>query len=846
MAGKKYFVVTFLQLPYPYIEKYVCVPQTWVTLQPTAQTILVSYPNENPAITRNRVENNEKSNVNWTSYKAEMKYITDEYDDADTWIATMYDDGVMGANASTAPGQSSTANETGHVSPWNNNLPNGCLQTNTQDPSTSDPTNDHQGKLKENPLNNDYPPKSTLKRKLSANGMDENDVKLLKTIKTEPLDENDNYSSNALENKETYVNRHQERVSPILMDDINNIIDMSDNNNKNYSSSINKTLLNPLANGELAKLLLDIPGNKTVDVSNNSLESSSQKHESECLEFTIKEEPKSPILIDVSDGEEGVNSRSKEEGDKNNINEIPATQADTVTSIQSEKTVNEFTKSKDPDHNLPHNDKENKIGRPSDCEQNKNTQQADEKITDTQRLINVTVTHGILKEKPHKTPENYKVSMQNSNPYPLNTDKSNKDPKIYVPAQDPKFNPENTLRSLIQHTPTVSNEPFKLPQESLEDVNSSAFKVLVQKDEHLNRIIITRSEEPELKKFKKSYNERVQGKNTAQNKPSNTLPVETPSNTLVPAQNPLNALPSPTQRFPNSDNQEVQITRHLNEQAPPRNHYPQNSQHMYETFHRFGHDRLPETIERAGEDRQQNIAKPNKPYEPAKAANPKPQAERATNGPKIKGYLLEDPRTGQVFIHPTAPQNNIEQRPEYHSAGKNKNAEKHKPTPANQASQMRPQRQDNQFVRPTGGTYYPANLSERLPQPTDMHGSNPRPQINSQNPSSVPNSFQPPNYFDPYFQGRRYSPACQDSNYQDSRMQQPPIVRPGLSEIRPMAPPNVNMGYQNCPPMKSFLDDRLSSNPSIRPNSSYEARMEEWFRSLSQKLDFIYAKLSKM
>uniref|UniRef100_A0A2A4JFH1 Uncharacterized protein n=1 Tax=Heliothis virescens TaxID=7102 RepID=A0A2A4JFH1_HELVI len=770
---------------------------------------------------------------------------TDEYDDADTWIATMYDDAVMDFKTSSTPKLPSSPNASNHVVPWNNNLSNVCerLQINTQEPSTSAPTSDHKGKSQQKPLNNDSQQQPTLKRKLSTNEIDENNQKLLKTFKTEPLDENDNYSSNASENKENYVN-HQEELSSILIDDINDIIDMIDNSNKNFSSNTNKTFSNALAhNGELAKLLLEEPGNKNVNVSNENLESSIQNLKR--TEFNIKEEISSPILIDISDGEEGADIRDKET-DKNKAKEISTMHPNTVTPIQSEQTV-ELNKSKPPEHSLPHNDKENQLTRLfeiNDSEQRKLTHQTDEKITDMQRLLNLTVTHGILKEKSHKTPENYRASMQNPNPYPVNTEKTNKNPDNDKITNDP-FLPENTLKSLIQNTQTISNEPFRLPQESIEDINSSAFKVLVQKDEHLNRIIITRSEEPESKKFRKSNNERVERKLSAQNKPNNTLP-EPPSNTAdsVQTQNPLIALTKSMQRFSNVENQPVRITRHLNQQAPPHNQNPQNSQHLHKMFHRFRYDRWSQPIERMNDERQQNIAKTNKPQEPAKTANL--QGESPTNGPKIKGYLLEDPRTGQVFIHPTAP-DNIEQRPEYHHPEKNKNTECHKPPSVNQPSnlpQPRPQLQENQFVRTSGGTFYPANQPERLPQPMNVHGNNPRPQMNPQNPLGVPYSFQPPNYFESYPQGRRFSPASQDSNYQDSRMQQPPM-RPGPNE-RPMAPPNVNVGYQTCTPARSLGDDRFSSNPSLRPHSSYEARMEEWFRSLSQKLDFIYAKLSKM
>ncbi|XP_049707790.2 homeobox protein 5 isoform X1 [Helicoverpa armigera] len=92
--NKKYFVVSFLELPHPNMDKYVCVPRSWVTLRPEEQSSLVSYPNENPALTRNRIENTEPCEKNWPCYQATIAYITNNYDDADNWIATMYDDAV--------------------------------------------------------------------------------------------------------------------------------------------------------------------------------------------------------------------------------------------------------------------------------------------------------------------------------------------------------------------------------------------------------------------------------------------------------------------------------------------------------------------------------------------------------------------------------------------------------------------------------------------------------------------------------------------------------------------------------------------------------------------------------
>uniref|UniRef100_A0A2A4JX10 Uncharacterized protein n=1 Tax=Heliothis virescens TaxID=7102 RepID=A0A2A4JX10_HELVI len=97
---KKYFVVSFLELPHPNIEKYVCVPRSWVTLRPEEPSSLVAYPNENPELTRNRIENVEPCERHWPRYQATIAYITDEYDDADNWIATMYDDGLTDFNYS--------------------------------------------------------------------------------------------------------------------------------------------------------------------------------------------------------------------------------------------------------------------------------------------------------------------------------------------------------------------------------------------------------------------------------------------------------------------------------------------------------------------------------------------------------------------------------------------------------------------------------------------------------------------------------------------------------------------------------------------------------------------------
>ncbi|KAL0859851.1 hypothetical protein ABMA27_010191 [Loxostege sticticalis] len=85
----KFYVVQFVETPYPNIEKYVCVPSSWIR-RFKVRRVKVAYPTEDPKKTKRRVENEERFKSKWKLYKAHVKYDTDDYDEAEIWIDVMY------------------------------------------------------------------------------------------------------------------------------------------------------------------------------------------------------------------------------------------------------------------------------------------------------------------------------------------------------------------------------------------------------------------------------------------------------------------------------------------------------------------------------------------------------------------------------------------------------------------------------------------------------------------------------------------------------------------------------------------------------------------------------------
>lgn len=73
-------VVQFLQLPYPDIDDYVCIPRSWIRVRRvTDKESIVAYPDEPPSITKLRIMNCDESSEKWRLYMAIVKVETCEY-----------------------------------------------------------------------------------------------------------------------------------------------------------------------------------------------------------------------------------------------------------------------------------------------------------------------------------------------------------------------------------------------------------------------------------------------------------------------------------------------------------------------------------------------------------------------------------------------------------------------------------------------------------------------------------------------------------------------------------------------------------------------------------------------
>nr|QZB49105.1 BV-like protein [Cotesia vestalis bracovirus] len=82
-----YVVVQFLQLPYPDIDDYVCIPSSWIRVRRvTERESIVAYPDETPSITKMRIMNCDESSEKWKLYLAIVKVETCSYKDAYEYI----------------------------------------------------------------------------------------------------------------------------------------------------------------------------------------------------------------------------------------------------------------------------------------------------------------------------------------------------------------------------------------------------------------------------------------------------------------------------------------------------------------------------------------------------------------------------------------------------------------------------------------------------------------------------------------------------------------------------------------------------------------------------------------
>lgn len=73
---KNFYVVRFIELPFEGIDRYVCVPNSWVIIRRvTDKKVVVAYPSdEDPFDTRDRAQRNERYSEGWAFYMAEIVY----------------------------------------------------------------------------------------------------------------------------------------------------------------------------------------------------------------------------------------------------------------------------------------------------------------------------------------------------------------------------------------------------------------------------------------------------------------------------------------------------------------------------------------------------------------------------------------------------------------------------------------------------------------------------------------------------------------------------------------------------------------------------------------------------
>ncbi|KAG6558387.1 orph-W1, partial [Microplitis demolitor] len=73
----RYYVVEFADPPYSDVDRYVCIPHSWIQLREIAdQAVVAKFPVENLSITKKRVKDGEVFSDGWSIYVAEVKYGT--------------------------------------------------------------------------------------------------------------------------------------------------------------------------------------------------------------------------------------------------------------------------------------------------------------------------------------------------------------------------------------------------------------------------------------------------------------------------------------------------------------------------------------------------------------------------------------------------------------------------------------------------------------------------------------------------------------------------------------------------------------------------------------------------
>lgn len=77
MSLSTYCVVEFLELPSPDVDKFVCVPDSWIMWTDTTNSgVCVAYPNENSAKIEELSRMNQTGPDIWLTYRAAVKYCT--------------------------------------------------------------------------------------------------------------------------------------------------------------------------------------------------------------------------------------------------------------------------------------------------------------------------------------------------------------------------------------------------------------------------------------------------------------------------------------------------------------------------------------------------------------------------------------------------------------------------------------------------------------------------------------------------------------------------------------------------------------------------------------------------
>ncbi|XP_047993714.1 uncharacterized protein LOC125232133 [Leguminivora glycinivorella] len=92
MESYIYHIVEFKELPYSNIEKYVCVPDSWIRWRDTdSKQVIIAYPDSNMKVLKDMVKNKEKYSEHWKLYKAFRRHGTDSYECAMRIIKTKQD-----------------------------------------------------------------------------------------------------------------------------------------------------------------------------------------------------------------------------------------------------------------------------------------------------------------------------------------------------------------------------------------------------------------------------------------------------------------------------------------------------------------------------------------------------------------------------------------------------------------------------------------------------------------------------------------------------------------------------------------------------------------------------------